>query len=424
MAFTPTLSDIPVEGFTPTLSDIPNISASEELLNKASEMAKQPAYDGSDSWQQSAAKLGISAALPLLAPEFSLGNKLLSGVANAASRIGAGTAGNIAYNLPQVSSMDDLSTLSRNALFENAGLEALTAPLKFAGAAAELTNPLNYTADKTNQIRNEYNILSNLQKQHYSVPTERYGLEKVTNNPLNYLDYSAQEIKRFTPESRRFYNQFLEDPTFSNLHKLQSQMGRDINLINPRAKPNQYQTLSSARSAAKDKIQDYLSRDPEALENYNIGSHITRDYLAPYEANKNLLKIVSGTKDPSPNQLLSAIRKGREDIAYGKGENAIPKIPDSHNLTNHLLDIENRINRGQAISDLGGAIGGGILGELFHPGIGGALGGASTGALYSKFGNPFLNKLVQNPWLQRQAENLAPYYYTLGRAGTNAFNTP
>jgi hypothetical protein len=192
------------------------------------------------------------------------------------------------------------------------------------------------------------------------------------------------------------------------------------------------QTLRRVHDIAKQKIQGFLSRDPEALNSYNEGIRITRDVLKPYETIKKLRSIAEGMVDPTPSQLISEIKKGTEKTAYRKGRKPISAIPEDHPLRNHLSDLTNIMHFGETAKYMIPAAAGAISGEILHPGILGTLGGAGglltsagLGAMGAKFGGPSLANDLQNPALQKiMRYGIKPAYYTGGHAGINVFNEP
>ncbi len=368
----------------------------------------------------------MASILPTLAqPEIGLGGRFISPILNSMARIGAGTAGNLAYQAPNINNLQQLKEAGKNSLTLNALLEGATVPFRFAGSMAEMFNPLNYAARKANDMRNEYNAATELQRQTYRPVMSQYGQQPVTTTPRAYLGFTRQQVRRFTPDIKKSYSDFLATPNFQNLHNLQSQMGKDYARIatNPN-KINTAQTINNARQTTKTKAQQFLSTDQPMLEQYNRGSEITKNLVEPYRSNKSLEKIVQGVKpNVTPAELSNAIRQSREKVLYTERGNPVTAIPHNHPLVNHLNEMNRAINFGKAMQTAVPTILGGIGGEVVHPGIGGLLGGAASGlggsqlsSLAAKFGAPSISSFVQNPLVQNVMRHLSPLYYGAGRA--------
>lgn len=383
----------------------------------------------SGSYEHPATRM-LASVLPTLAvPGLSVGEGLaakylLNPAINAAARIGAGTGGNLAYESPDINNMQQLGDATKRSLGINALIEGAIAPLRFAGGMAEMFNPIQYGANKADQIRNEYTAAKTLQEQAYAPVTQKYGDTIVTADPKNYLGFGKADIKYFTPDVKKSYGDFLDEPTFQNLHDLQSQMGRDWARVstNP-GKINTAQTLDASRNSIKDKIQSFLGPDENALNQYNLGSEITKNQVMPYVANKTLRKVVEGVNPGiSPAQLSNAIGQGTQKV-ISRGPNGITTaIPAGHALRNHMADLEQMINFGKSAQTIAPALTGAVTGEMLHPGLGGAVAGAASGLgasqmanMAAKFGAPSMTGLIQNPLIQNALKKLSPFYYSGAR---------
>lgn len=474
MAYTPSLEDIENIGYKPSLEDLPPIQ--EPTVQKLSSMAESQAlpsetgrrpqmqeefsnpmlsqgfnqlpqeeklkrismsqfdpanlspmgtYVPSGTYESEGARLLNSALLAAAQPEMAAGKGIASRyiinpLANLISRIGIGTAANVAYQAPDIKSGQDLSEALEKGLTSNALLEGITLPFRGAAHLGEIFNPEKFAQQKASQIKNEYQNVIKEQKEAYRPVFDKYGSQKVTNEPENYLGFSEKEMNRFTPKIDKEYKDFIDEPTFKNLHDLQSMVGKEwIDYAgNPKMKKTA-QTLNIARNSLKNKIQDFLSQDENALNQYNLGSEITKNKVKPYEFNKKMKLLSKGKiQDISPNQLSSLITKGTQK-EYGE-------IPLTHPLRNHLNDLNKMINFGKAAQTLVPTITGAIAGESLYPGAGGILGGAlggATGAGISKFASPAIAGLSQNPLLQRTFKNISPLYYTGGRMAGNILSS-
>ncbi len=405
----------------------------EEKLKRIKASSMDPAnYDPSTgrfvppgTFENPITRLAGSILPTLLQPELSAGSGLLSRYAinplvNALSRIGGGTAANVAYQLPEAKNMQDIKRIAKESAKLNALLESGAGVARIPGYLGEMMNPLKYASTKSNQLRNEYQSLRALQKSEYDKALIPHGRTTLSRDPKSYLGLSETELKRLGPEAKNKYKEFISDPNLQNLHELQSQIGKDAARM--ATNPNRvytYQGLSRTRNALNEKIDHFLSRDINALNSYKLGREITKNKIMPYLSNKTLEKVVEGVKkDISPAQLKNAIKQGTEKITHKKSGNAYTAIPEDHALRNHLNEINHAIKFGEG-AKIGLPTLGGILGsEALLPGFGtiGGIGGAGIGAsLLSNTGNKALEtaQLIQNAL----AKKLSPLYYGAGRIG-------
>lgn len=250
--------------------------------------------------------------------------------------------------------------------------ETVGAPFRFVGATAERANPVNYAQQLATQLRGEYRGAQQAQREAYAPVTERYGNHWLTPTPREYLNFAPNETRYFTPDVRKSYHNFLEEPTFNNLHNLQSQMGKDAARVsNSPNKINTAQTLSATRDRVNDRLTGYLSHDPEMAAQYQLGRDISREQFFPFHANPTLQKISQGLiENPTPSQLSSAIMKGTQKLNRMEAGRPIAAIPE-HHVLNHIMDrIQNRISQGDLLKSmmplLTGALGspGGVMGTI------------------------------------------------------------
>ncbi len=361
-------------------------------------------------------RLGASVGASLLAPQFRSTLGLAKPLLNALSRVGTGTAANVGYELPELKSKQDITKSAEKNATLNALLEILPAPFRLAAKGAEVMNPLKYTAQKAGTIKNEYDAAVKAQKAAYNPVAQKYNAVAVTNDPAKFLGYTKKDLKYFTPNVTKAYEDFVSAPNFENLHKLQSIMGNEhAKVASNSSKINTSQTLVKARAKATKRAQEFLSRDPEALANYNKGIDLTKNLVEPYRSNKILKQVTQGIKkDFKPEDLQEAIKIGREKVLYGEGKNAVTAIPKSHALVNHLKDLENKIATGKLSQFAIPGLLGGLGGEALSPGFGGGLG--IGGGLLAGLGSSKIADLIQNPPLNRLLEDiLAPLYYAGGR---------
>lgn len=443
-------------GLNPVAESLPDFKsyglkpASDELVEQAQQQSEQPIQEndlmqqlqqagslsslnefGPVMYQNKPARAAMFLAAPGLAPEMTGGSSIWGRLAapyiNTASRVGMGTAGNVAYDLPNIHNLEDLKKSALNSLIGNSLIEAGTLPYRVPASLSETFNPLGHANLKYNQIRNEFSTAKAVQEATYKPVMDKYGSYNVTLDPKNYLDNMGIERKRLYDQTKDLYDQFKNDPTFQNLHNLQSQIGVDLRQARvAKNKPSSVSRFVNYQNKLKDKVTNYLSHDQPMLDQYKKGSQFTRDVVEPYRATPTLEKIAFGKKSNiTPENLSSAINKGTEKIIARKGDEAFTAIPEGHALNNHLKDLEKIMNFGKfakiAVPTISGAVGG----HLLQPGLGGIAGvsgGAGLGgALLSNIGNPLLQATAQNPFIQNIFRKTSPYYYLGTRAALGEY---
>jgi len=279
-------------------------------------------------------------------------------------------------------------------------------PFKAIKTAAEIMHPASYTSKQMDKIKLGHDLTKDKMEQAYDPVSQKYGDFQVTVSPEKYLGFDQDEIKEFPTDVKRSYKNFTNEPTFDNLHTLQSKMGRKASMLssNP-LKSDIADNLRIGRQDVNNKISLFLSRDPEMLTQYNKGREIARDEYYPYLSNNVLTKISKGVKkDISPNQLNNALVKGREKIVYEKEGKPITAIPENHQLTSISKELKNRINIGHAAEYAIPTVASSLLGGHFYPGVG-HIGGASAGALFSHYLQPDMIKFIQNPVVQKATKH-------------------
>lgn len=345
------------------------------------------------TFEQPHARVQAELMSNMLLPEMRMGHPLL----NMLGRIGTGTAlssGQEAINpenknnLLENPSMEKAKNLvGKNALL-NAGLEVIPGAASLAREGADVFNPLRFTGKKLQDIRNEYKLAKKEQKQAYKPVTEKYGNSLLTVEPRSYLNFDKKDVGYFTRNVKKEYNNFLNEPTFDNLHKFQSQLGKDwAKIANEPTKINTAQALMGARESTKDKLRNFLRQDPEMLAQYEKGSDITHKRVSPFEATPTLRKIARGRiTDMSPKQLASSIKKGTEK-ELGKEKVA---VPSAHPLSETLHKLKNRLNLAKTTKQL--------IPWVVRKAL------------------PNVGNVIQNPALEGAIETINPFYRAATRA--------
>lgn len=350
--------------------------------------------------------------------------RTMQGLTNAAGRIGTGTGlttGSEYFSPENKENLGDIT--SRNALL-NTALEAGTLPFRIPAHIAEIFNPLKYGAKKSNQIKNEFSATKATTDEMYRPINEKYNDTLVTLTPKKYLEDAGIRRNPLHPDAKIVFDDFIKDPSYKNLQAFQSKMGnewaRTTGKPSSKAKSELFKQM---RDALKTKTEKFLERDPEALRQYKLATDYARDNYYPYLSTPSLRKIAKGKLDLEPNKLAKSIKQGTEKTI---GEEERLLIPKGHPLHNHLKDLNSVLNFGNAAQFGLPAIGGGIMGELMHPGLGGIVGGGISGIgssglskIASKFGAPSMTNFMQNPKIENIFNKTEPAYYGAGRTAIN-----
>lgn len=275
---------------------------------------------------------------------------------------------------------------------EAAGLgELVGAAPRALGWLAEKTNPQKFTRRMQTEIHHGADRALHDMQQEYNSVTDRYGHDWVTPTPQQYLGLSPRNERYLTPNAERAVQDFEEEPSFGNLHHLQSKLGSEAAKISTvPAEARAFQEMTDMRQRALDRISGFLRQDPAALGRYEEGRRIGRERYYPYKSTPTLRKISEGVIDRTlnPSRLHSELTKATEKLSGANGRTA---IPENHHLQGVLRRMGNRMETA----------------SIFKPGIhlassiGGGVAGGATGSVVSHFLAPSLLKLSQSARLQR-----------------------
>lgn len=383
------------------------------------------------TWEHPVTRMAASIAPTLATPELgTMGgffSRNISPIINTLMRIGSGTASNVAYESPNINSLEKLKDVAKQGLKANAFLESIPFAARATGKLAEVYNPVKFAEHKANQIRNEVKATEQTMEEMYKPVKQKYDEFNVTLNPKQYLKDTGIKRESLYPEAQEIYDKVIKEPTFKNVHDLQSRLGKDWAFIsNHPATFEKAQEFKIMRQNLKDKIQNFLSHDKEALTQYNAAANFGHNVHYPYLSTPTLRAIAKGQTKHKPETIAKSINSGIKKT-LGKEEKSL--IPEGHALRNHVKELENALSRGKMAQYLVPTIAGGALGELAHPGLAGtALGGTSLlGAsqlakIASHYGAPSFTKVIQDQLTKKLTKGLEPIYYGAGRAGINAFN--
>lgn len=460
--YTPSLNDIPgIEEYVPSLNDLP---ASQYLEAAASPNYRQEAPENSPQIQEEFSNptnypgfenlpkkerleriafsqfdpanqtaLGgvyppgayeskptrlVSSVLPtLFAPELKAALSLLPRTAiNALSRIGAGTAGNIAYESPNIKSRQDLMNVASNSAKGNALLEGGLAPLRLAAGMAEVVNPINYARNKASLIKNEHDMAFKKMEENFKPINDKYNNYIISVTPKKYLNQSGIKRDNLFPDAQKYYDEFLSKPVYKNLVNFKSQIGRDWATLKPGENVRDLQQFGQYSRKLDDKIKNFLRRDKNSLNQYEIANKYAQDVYYPYLSTPTLRKISKGKFNAIYPEKMAKSLEGATERVVGQGQKFT--IPENHPLRNHMRDLKNRLTLGDVAEFAIPTIAGGLAGGMIHPaaGLGGIAGGLGTG-----FGSKLLRSkllefpVVQSPGVQNVFKELSPAYYGIGR---------
>ena len=186
------------------------------------------------------------------------------------------------------------------------------------------------------------------QQEAYNYPIKKYGNESViksnygglkTQDATTFLGWDKKLIDELPPKSKTAYINFKNDPIVSNLHDLQSQLGKDGYGINPKIDKAKYNLITQAAEDTKSKLMNFFKNktdDPLAYEKYKQGSNITAKWVKPFERTEPMRKIVENRIEPgerSFNQLKQMVQTAKESK---KG------IPKNHPLADILDKMQNQ----------------------------------------------------------------------------------
>lgn len=253
-------------------------------------------------------------------------------------------------------------------------------------------------------------------------------------NPASFLEgsypsLSSNVINSYSPSLKDLHENFIDNPTFQNAHKLQSELGSvGSQLKNGITAPtpstvDDIKNLGNARSALKGDINTFLTnKDPELAQEYKKASDDFQQDVVPYRTNPKIYSIATGdTTNVQPSSLATIFKSPNSDMQKVLGdlpEGTVDKIlftklgqtvPNksaqgllnsaqnldqqglgeyvSPNLKFQLGDLENRIKARNGVQMATAALSGAALGSHY----GGATAGALLGGMSGAIASPFMN---------------------------------
>lgn len=287
-------------------------------------------------------------------------------------------------------------------------------------AAAEFLHPQKYANSLAGDITKGYQKSKEASTSLYSPVFENVGNKKITNSPYasQYASLNKDILKGYSPSIKEVHKQFIENPTFNNAHKLQSDIGKRIsNLKSGNSKDSltldNIERLEKAQTSLKNDMSSYLNHSNPNLSNqYQRASDFYKNQVIPYNQNNTIRDIVKGRETISPEELKSSL-KNLSEMKRGNN-NKEYVLPENHYLREALTNLSHKINRGEAVGTGSSILAGTALGNILHPGLtGAALGGAlgaGAGALGRKYLAPKVLDLATNPYVHETLPKLKiPY---------------
>lgn len=439
MAYQPSLADIQdVNSYTPSLDDLKGITPqnnSPQMVDTFfGQMPNPQNRNVIPIPTQEDFRKGASAALPFVAPPIRsvpIISKLLSkiplgsAIGNPLGRIAYGTGLSTAPDVFTQQGRENLpETIPHNAML-NTALEAASYPLgRGFHAVAELFNPIKYSRNLASQIKSEHDAAERTMQENYRPINEKYGDYNISVTPDKYLKDAKINRDQLYTDAQKYYDDFVKEPTYSNLNNLKSQIGRDWAKISPtNTNVRDTQLFNSYRHSLDNKIKNFLSNDKDALSQYEKANKFAENIYYPYQSTPTLKRIAKGKYNTVyPEKMADSIDKASQRVV---GQDYRLRIPEDHPLRNHLANLKNRLTTADiakiGIPTLTGAIlghgGGGAFGPQFS-----GLGSGAGGAFGAHLGNKLLHSklleypIVQSPIIENIFKRLEPLYYGGGRS--------
>ena len=339
----------------------------------------------------------------LLAPEFAPE----IGEASLAAKIGApiarttaqGTLGGLLSQNPK-QGMETFGGIQ--GVLESVSPLARLALLPFHGVA-NLVNPINAAKSFGEGLQNEVaNVKA--QEQVLYAPMHQFEDQPLTDNPDSLINPKYE--KHFSLPIEISLENFRENPTIGNAHKLQSDMFTVGNKITPKTNADisvKY-AFEHSRTPILNAISNKLnSLSPLAGDAYDQGREMHATVLKKLIPTPFFDNVANDEIDSSdPNQIVKEYKK------------AFPKkssIPNNY-LTTGVNNLKNKIGMGRFLQYAGPMAIGSAMAHFGGSGIGGdigggALGGAIGGGMFARFEeSPIIKNMLQNEGLHNSLQNM------------------
>lgn len=353
------------------------------------------------SGQQPGAQEQVAQGIGEYAPLSGMG--LARGIPAMAGRIGATTGYGAALR------PEDRMKGAEEGLKVGALGEAIPGVMKGIGAASEWIIPKAFTNKMKDSIRQNYNYMSENTSNIYNKIKEKFRNEPIYgtkhDSVREYLNTGEGKAFNLSEDLKPYLDKlglgelsgkFFNNPTYENAHNFQSQIATAIRKLKRGNVDMNTQegivSLGKIREAINDDLSNFLLRkDKKAYNEYEEARKITREFLAPHDENQLISKITDNLiEDVAPTELNQALKALTESKTFPKG----------HYLRRSKKELEDKINKGNFLSNLSHMIGGGVAGTALMPGLG-TVGGAGAGAFLANTLTPMIAKTAQNPYLTK-----------------------
>ena len=295
---------------------------------------------------------GLAANSPsIMMPAMRLGQagKLISKIP-AAGKYLEGALGRI---LPQagfgaVTSENPVEGAATMAAMQGVG-EAIPAAISGLRGVAELGNPRRFAAQIPGVLEKDYGRALKKAGDIYNPIVEKYGeLPILPKNIKYYKGFNEEMVNHFTPKAKKLYQDFKENPIFSNAHSLKSQLGSEIAELPSKAPDaatlKSKQAMKQAQDEMKKGITSFLERtSPKAAQDWKRADYVFATEAAPYRKNRQLYEIAKGERKTIGNKAL-------ENLLTKVTEKH--KISDEHPISQALDKLSNKVSRGEALGQM------------------------------------------------------------------------
>jgi hypothetical protein len=239
--------------------------------------------------------------------------------------LGKAAAG-INYLKPQEYANNIVSQLSGGLGLEQSG-KSLTQDINNSFQQKTAYGSNNYFQPVLNQV-GDTSIYSHF-------PTLPTGIGDAYRPDQGLYENISPDIKNsFNGDIKNLNNTFSQNPTFSNAHELQQQLGNEIGALqytkNTRGLDSNQQSLldnyTASRNALKSDMSSFLGATDPALQNlWGNGVDYWRNEVAPYYADSSLRALATGEEtNPTNSAIASIFRNPSSEI--GK---VVSDLPDS-----------------------------------------------------------------------------------------------
>jgi hypothetical protein len=252
---------------------------------------------------------------------------------------------------------------------------------KLADYLSEKFYPEKFSKELVDQLRGNYTSTKQTATDMYNNVINKYKDSQIIdkdllkNNPIINKDL----LKGKTSD---LYNNFYNDPSVYNAHKLQSELNKQSYRVNnpfhANYDPDKADTLLSTKDMLKSMIDNHLSlTNPSDSQAYKQASQFYASQVMPYRTNQNLYNIVSNKeRSIEPSDLSKAL----EDVSNQN------KVPENHYIAQANKELEKRL------------FGGKILGKTVQKTPGGQMIAPGMASILSSPTIRNFGKLLQSPY--------------------------